>query len=76
MSKRIPQRRRNLAKEMFAVSDAVNEFGRSLIQEDAQQYGIADLRVIEDRLLGALIVVRQHRHALTMTPIAEKGQRA
>lgn len=74
MSKKLTQRRRNLAKEMFAVSAAINEFGQSLLQEDSAQLGAGDLRIMEERLLGALILVRQHRHSLTMNIIAQQGQ--
>lgn len=73
MAKKTTQRARNLAKEMFAASNAMNEFGRSLIQVDAPKYGPADLRVLEERLFGALIVVRQHRHEMTNI-IMREGQ--
>ena len=73
MAKKITQRQRNLAKEMFAAADAINDFGRSLLQPDTTQSGPADLRVLEDRLFGALIVVRQHRHEMTNI-IMRKGQ--
>lgn len=47
-----------------------------LLSPDVADPTVEVLRETEDGLLGALLLVRQIRHKLTATPLAEKGQRA
>lgn len=76
LSAKIPQWKKNLAKEMFTAGDVLDSLGRTLLQSDLQQPTVEDLRRCEDDLLGGLLMVRQIRHKLVENPVHVKGQRA
>lgn len=73
---KVNQQRKNTAKELFRVSDLMNSFGRTLLQADVATWTVEQLRDLEDELFGSLLLVRQVRHNLTATPVAQQGQNA
>ena len=74
--RRQTQTKKNTAKELFRVSDLMNSFGRTLLQSDVPTWTAPQLRDLEDELFGSLLLIRQVRHNMTATPIADKGQNA
>lgn len=75
MPSKIPQWKKNLAKEMFAAGDLMDSLGRSLLQPDTPQPTVEDLRATEDGIFEALLMVRTVRHKQSENPVHVKGQR-
>lgn len=72
MAARVSQRNKNLAKEMWASADTLNEFGRDLY--DGREPTEEQLRIVEDKLFGALLVARKIRHDKVSPVRAREGQ--
>lgn len=74
MARKIRQRDRNLAGELFAAADRLNWIGRALITPAAgEQFTAGKLREVEDQLFTTLTLVSQHRRSMAVPAVRAVG---
>lgn len=74
MARKIRQRDRNLAGELFAVADMLNWIGRALITPAAgEQFTVEKLGEVEDQLFSTLALVSLHRRSMAVPAVRAAG---
>jgi hypothetical protein len=73
MARKIRQRDRNLAGELFAAADMLNMVGRALITPASPEYNRDTMRQLEDQLFSTLASVSHHRSSMAVLAVRAVG---